>query len=71
MSSPGPFVGESPDDFKRTGNRHDYAIEPPEPTLLDRVSEAGFDVYAIGKISDIYAGARRHPQDQGLGQYGA
>lgn len=51
-----PFVGESPDTFKRTGNRHDYAIEPPEPTLLDRVSEAGFDVYAIGKISDIYAG---------------
>ena len=51
-----PFVGESPADFKRTGNRHDYAIEPPEPTLLDRVKEAGFDVYAIGKISDIYAG---------------
>ena len=50
-----PFVGESPADFRRTGNRHDYAIEPPEPTLLDRVSEAGFDVYAIGKISDIYA----------------
>ena len=35
-----PFVGESPADFKRTGNRHDYAIAPPEPTLLDRVSEA-------------------------------
>jgi phosphopentomutase len=51
-----PFVGETPADFKRTGNRHDYAIAPPEPTLLDRVSEAGFDVYAIGKISDIYAG---------------
>lgn len=51
-----PFVGETPADFKRTGNRHDYAIEPPEPTLLDRVSQAGFDVYAIGKISDIYAG---------------
>ncbi len=51
-----PFVGESPADFRRTGNRHDYAIEPPEPTLLDRVSEAGFDVFAIGKISDIYAG---------------
>ena len=50
-----PFVGESPADFKRTGNRHDYAIAPPEPTLLDRVSEAGNDVYAIGKISDIYA----------------
>ncbi len=51
-----PFVGETAATFKRTSNRHDYAIEPPEPTLLDRVSEAGFDVYAIGKISDIYAG---------------
>ncbi|MBU1176476.1 MAG: phosphopentomutase [Alphaproteobacteria bacterium] len=52
-----PFVGETPADFRRTGNRHDYAIAPPEPTLLDRVSGVGFDVYAIGKISDIYAGS--------------
>ena len=50
-----PFVGESSAEFKRTGNRRDFAIAPPEPTLLDRVSGAGFDVYAIGKISDIYA----------------
>ena len=51
-----PFVGETADSFKRTGNRRDFAIPPPEPTLLDRVKAAGRDVYAIGKISDIYAG---------------
>ncbi|MHB1102273.1 MAG: phosphopentomutase [Devosia sp.] len=51
-----PFVGESPSDFKRTGNRRDFAIPPPEPTLLDRAKAAGRQVFAIGKISDIYAG---------------
>lgn len=51
-----PFVGETPETFKRTGNRRDFAIPPPEPTLLDRVKDAGRQVFAIGKISDIYAG---------------
>ncbi|WP_172122399.1 MULTISPECIES: phosphopentomutase [unclassified Devosia] len=51
-----PFVGEDRGSFKRTGNRRDFAIAPPEPTLLDRNAEAGNAVYAIGKISDIYAG---------------
>jgi phosphopentomutase len=51
-----PFVGETPDSFKRTGNRRDFAIAPPAPTLLDRVKAAGRQVFAIGKISDIYAG---------------
>lgn len=50
-----PFLGESPADFKRTGNRRDYAVPPPEPTLLDRVKASGRHVFAIGKISDIYA----------------
>ena len=50
-----PFVGETAADFKRTGNRRDFAIAPPEPTLLDRLQQAGRQVYAIGKISDIYA----------------
>jgi len=50
-----PFVGENPSNFKRTGNRRDFAIAPPEPTLLDRAKDAGRQVYAIGKISDIYA----------------
>jgi phosphopentomutase len=52
-----PFVGETPETFKRTGNRRDFAISPPEPTLLDRNQAAGHQVYAIGKISDIYAGS--------------
>ncbi|MBN9308736.1 phosphopentomutase [Devosia sp.] len=51
-----PFVGENANDFKRTGNRRDFAIAPPEPTLLDRAKAAGRQVYALGKISDIYAG---------------
>ncbi|KQN76850.1 phosphopentomutase [Devosia sp. BK] len=52
-----PFVGDTPDTFKRTGNRRDFAIPPPEPTLLDRNQAAGNQVYAVGKISDIYAGS--------------
>ena len=51
-----PFVGSSPADFKRTANRHDYAVPPPAPTLLDRAKAAGREVVAIGKISDIFAG---------------
>ncbi|HTJ58324.1 MAG TPA: phosphopentomutase [Devosiaceae bacterium] len=50
-----PFVGETAKTFARTGNRRDFAIPPPEPTLLDRANEAGRQVFAIGKISDIYA----------------
>jgi phosphopentomutase len=52
-----PFVGETSATFKRTGNRRDFAISPPEPTLLDRVKAQGNQVFAIGKISDIYAGS--------------
>ncbi len=52
-----PFVGEMSETFKRTGNRRDYAMTPPEPTLLDRNAAAGNSVFAIGKISDIYAGS--------------
>ena len=51
-----PFIGEDAASFRRTGNRRDFAIAPPEPTLLDRNVAAGHQVYAIGKISDIYAG---------------
>jgi phosphopentomutase len=49
-----PFIGE-PGSFRRTGNRHDYAVLPPAPTLLDRLKEAGRAVIAIGKIDDIFA----------------
>jgi phosphopentomutase len=50
-----PFTGTSKSDFERTGNRRDYSVLPPEPTLLDRLKAAGRQVIAIGKISDIYA----------------
>ena len=50
-----PFVGRTADDFKRTGQRRDYAIPPPAVTLLDRVVEVGGAVYAVGKIADIFA----------------
>ncbi len=48
-----PFVGR-PGKFVRTERRHDYAIPPPEPTLLDRLTEAGVFTAGIGKIYDIY-----------------
>lgn len=50
-----PFVGETSETFVRTGNRRDFAVPPPEPTLLDRVVAAGRKVHAIGKVGDIYA----------------
>ncbi|WP_417583977.1 phosphopentomutase [Pelagibacterium sp.] len=50
-----PFVGEDKMSFKRTGNRRDFAIAPPEETLLDRLKAVDRQVYAIGKVSDIYA----------------
>ena len=51
-----PFVGESPETFRRTANRHDYSLEPPEKTLPDAVKAAGQEVIAVGKIQDIFAG---------------
>lgn len=51
-----PFVGDETAGFARTGNRRDYAMAPPEPTLLDWVQEAGGHVHAIGKIGDIFSG---------------
>ena len=50
-----PFVGESPEDFERTGNRRDYSILPPASTVLDVLTQAGGHVISIGKIADIYA----------------
>lgn len=50
-----PFVGDTNLDFERTGNRRDYSVPPPEPTLLDRANADGRQVIAVGKISDIYA----------------
>lgn len=50
-----PFVGADSRDFTRTGNRKDYSILPPAPTLLDKLVEVGREVISIGKIGDIYA----------------
>lgn len=50
-----PFIGDSPDNFSRTGNRRDYSIEPPADTLLDRLVAEGKKVAAVGKVSDIFA----------------
>lgn len=50
-----PFVGE-PGSFKRTANRHDYALKPFERTVMNELKDANLDVIAIGKISDIYDG---------------
>lgn len=50
-----PFIGERKGQFKRTGNRRDYATPPHGPTLLDLYAEQGKPVIGIGKISDIFA----------------
>lgn len=50
-----PFIGE-PGHFERTSNRHDYALKPFGPTVMNELKDAGFDVIALGKISDIYDG---------------
>ena len=51
-----PFVGTCAEDFKRTPRRHDYALKPFAPTMLDILKEANYDVISIGKIIDIFVG---------------
>jgi phosphopentomutase len=50
-----PFIGE-PGHFVRTSNRHDYALKPFGRTVMNELKDSGFDVIALGKISDIYNG---------------
>lgn len=50
-----PFVGE-PGDFKRTPNRHDYALKPFGRTVMNELQDANYDVISIGKIADIFDG---------------
>jgi len=50
-----PFLG-MPGNFTRTANRHDYAVEPPKPMLMDVLQERGVAVLGVGKIHDIYNG---------------
>ena len=48
-----PFNGEHP--FVRTADRHDFSVEPPAETMLDRLKYNGYDVISVGKIADIFA----------------
>jgi phosphopentomutase len=51
-----PFVGDQASNFKRTPNRHDYALSPGVDTALDVLSQAGYATSSIGKIFDIFNG---------------
>lgn len=51
-----PYVGRKKGEFKRTANRHDYALKPYGKTVLNALEEAGFDVISVGKIKDIFDG---------------
>ncbi|UQW98486.1 phosphopentomutase [Rummeliibacillus sp. G93] len=68
-----PFVG-TPGHFERTSNRHDYALKPFGRTVMNELKDAGFDVIALGKISDIYNGEgvteaiRTQDNDDGMDQ---
>jgi phosphopentomutase len=50
-----PFEG-APGAFKRTANRHDYAVPPPEGMLLDKLADEKIEVYSVGKIFDVFLG---------------
>jgi len=50
-----PFIG-SPGAFTRTPNRHDYAVPPPKGMLLDKLQERNVEVFAVGKIFDVFLG---------------
>jgi len=61
-----PFVGTTPENFRRTARRHDFSMPPGGPTILDQLVERGLEVIGIGKIKDIFAGrglTRTHSSD--------
>ena len=51
-----PYVGKKKGEFKRTSNRHDYALKPYGRTALNALKDAGYDVISVGKINDIFDG---------------
>lgn len=51
-----PYVGKKKGEFKRTSNRHDYALKPTDPTVLNAMKDKGLDVIGVGKINDIFCG---------------
>lgn len=73
-----PFLGTNAANFKRTLNRHDYPLTPPEDTMMDILLRAGKDVLGTGKIDDLFGGrglsGTKHSEDnksatQGLLEY--
>ncbi len=70
-----PFIGSEAEGFTRTANRHDYALKPFAKTTLDFLKDAGHDVLAFGKISDIYDGEgitesqRQASNDEGMANF--
>lgn len=64
-----PFTG-SPGTYARTANRRDFAIAPPQPTLLDALADAGLPRAGVGKVDDLFAGraiASQHTKDNAAG----
>ena len=51
-----PYVGKKKGEFKRTSNRHDYALKPYGKTALNALKDNGYDVISVGKIADIFDG---------------
>jgi phosphopentomutase len=51
-----PYVGKKKGEFKRTPNRHDYALKPYGKTALNALADKGYDVISVGKINDIFVG---------------
>lgn len=51
-----PYVGMKKGEFKRTSNRHDYALKPSGATALNALKDAGYEVISVGKINDIFVG---------------
>ena len=51
-----PYVGKKKGEFKRTSNRHDYALKPTGRTALDALKDNGYEVISVGKIRDIFDG---------------
>ena len=51
-----PYVGKKKGEFRRTSNRHDYALKPTGLTAMNALKDAGYDVISVGKINDIFCG---------------
>ncbi|HKM03587.1 MAG TPA: phosphopentomutase [Lachnospiraceae bacterium] len=51
-----PYLGKKKGEFVRTSNRHDYALKPNGPTVLNALKDSGLDVISVGKINDIFVG---------------